>query len=88
MNTATNRKPADVIDQIIKALGETKSSVIPHLLQVKSDSEFTAPEAQSRHWQRLQQIVNEDIVADTPPEDYTEEQKAVIRIFTNNPNIV
>ena len=86
--TATNRKLTDVIDQIIEALGDTKPTIIPELLQMKSDSSFTAPEAQSRHWQSVQRILNEDILADTPPEDFTEEQKKVIRIFTNNPSIV
>lgn len=82
------RNPGDVIDKMIEALGDTKPTVIPTLLQVKSDSSFTAPEAQRRHWLRLQEIIHEDIIADTPPNEFTEQQKAVIRIFTDNPNAV
>jgi len=49
---------------------------------------FRAPETHGRTWSDMQEILYDEILADTPNEDFSEEQKACIRLFTDNPNIV
>lgn len=88
MNTKTNRNPDEVIDQLIAALGDKKPAGADSLRKLKIDHRYRAPETHGRTWSDMQEILHEEIIADTPKEDFTNEQKACIRIFTNNPNIV
>ena len=89
MNTVKpKRNISEVIDQMIAALGDKKPSAIESLKNTKAESGWRAPELEHLTWRQVQEILHDEILADTPPEEFSDEQKAVIRIFTDNPNIV
>jgi hypothetical protein len=88
MNTKPKRNPTEIIDQMIVALGDKKPAGAESLRKLKRDHMFRAPETHGRTWSDMQEILYDEILADTPNDDFSEEQKACIRLFTDNPNIV
>ena len=89
MNTTPNRNPSEVIDQMIEACGDKHRTAVIELQKVKSDDVYRAPEMKGRTWKQMQEILHDEILAGAAsPDDFTEIQKAVVRIFTGNPNAV
>lgn len=87
--TKASRNPTEVIDQIIKALGgyEHWPIACDDLERLKVTHSFRAPELNHLTWEAMTEIM-ERVVGDIEPKDFNEQQKAAIRIFTDNPNIV
>lgn len=84
------RNPADVIDQMVEALGgyESRPIACNDLQEVKRNHGFRAPELFYMTWEEIQEVLVDTIIGSSQPNQLDEKQKAAIRIFTDTPNVV
>lgn len=85
-----NRKPSDVIDQLLALIvgDEEYSELKLDLESLKSSDNFRAPELHYVTWQLMQEALQNATPSSGAPEDFSETQKKLIRVFTGNPNII
>lgn len=90
MNTQEKpaRNPSEVIDKMVEALGNEYPQAVVEFTRIKRDSAFRAPEMQRPTWAEMQEVLHDIVLRGTAKADLSETQKAVIRIFTDNRDIV
>lgn len=84
------RKPGFVIDQLLAVIvgDEEYVELKRDLESIKNSDSFRAPELEYVTWQLIQESLQKATPSSGAPEDFSETQKKLIRVFTGNPNII
>lgn len=84
------RKPREVIDQLLAVIigDEEYKELKLDLESIKESDSFRAPELNYVTWQLIQEALQKATPASGAPNDYSDTAKKLIRVFTNDPNII